>query len=74
VLWGAKTRGHGRTGEEDAFKLMLWKGQVLFGMMMVSTNSRALDYLASVAQIERRQTVWHVQPQPALDFTITLAR
>src|SRR5215467_9145163 len=36
----------GKKGEEDAFKLMLWKGQVLYGMMMFD-EVRALDYLSS---------------------------
>jgi len=41
----------GRTGEEDAFKLMLWRGQVLFGMMMFD-EMRALDYLASRSEVD----------------------
>jgi len=41
----------GKTGEEDAFKLMLWKGQVLFGMMMFD-EFRALDYLASRPEVD----------------------
>jgi len=41
----------GRTGEEDAFKLMLWRGQVLFGMMMFD-EVRALDYLASRSEVD----------------------
>ncbi len=41
----------GHTGEEDAFKLMLWKGQVLFGMMMFD-EFRALDYLASRPEVD----------------------
>ena len=36
----------GRTGEEDTFKLMLWRGQVLWGMMMLD-EFRAFDYLAN---------------------------
>jgi dienelactone hydrolase len=44
----------GRTGEEDAFKLMLWKGQVLFGMMMFD-EFRALDYLASRPEVDPRR-------------------
>jgi dienelactone hydrolase len=36
----------GKRGEEDAFKLMLWQGQVLFGMMMLD-ELRALTYLAN---------------------------
>jgi len=41
----------GHTGEEDAFKLMLWRGQVLFGMMLFD-ELRALDYLASRSEVD----------------------
>jgi dienelactone hydrolase len=41
----------GRSGEEDAFKWMLWKGQVLFGMMMFD-EFRALDYLISRPEVD----------------------
>jgi dienelactone hydrolase len=41
----------GHVGEEDAFKLMLWKGQVLFGMMLFD-EFRALDYLASRPEVD----------------------
>jgi len=41
----------GHTGEEDAFKRMLWKGQVLFGKMMFD-EFRALDYLAGRAEVD----------------------
>ncbi len=41
----------GKTGEEDAFKLMLWRGQVLWGMMMFD-EIRALDYLASRPEVD----------------------
>jgi len=41
----------GGVGEQDAFKLMLWRGQVLFGMMMFD-EFRALDYLASRAEVD----------------------
>jgi hypothetical protein len=41
----------GHTGEEDAFKLMLWRGQVLFGMMMFD-EFRAFDYLASRTEVD----------------------
>jgi hypothetical protein len=44
----------GRTGEEDAFKLMLWKGRVLWGMMMFD-ELRALDYLASRPEVDARR-------------------
>lgn len=41
----------GHAGEEDAFKLMLWRGQVLFGMMLFD-EFRALDYLASRPEVD----------------------
>ena len=44
----------GGTGEQDAFKLMLWMGQVLFGMMMFD-EFRALDYLTSRAEVDSRR-------------------
>jgi hypothetical protein len=44
----------GHRGEEDAFKLMLWKGQVLFGMMMFD-ELRALEYLASRQEVDDRR-------------------
>jgi len=44
----------GHQGEEDAFKLMLWKGQVLFGMMLFD-ELRALDYLASRPEVDAKQ-------------------
>jgi dienelactone hydrolase len=46
-----KHEADGQTGEQDAFKLMLWKGQVLFGMMMFD-EFRALDYLASRSEVD----------------------
>ena len=46
-----KPAGDGKKGEEDAFKLMLWKGQVLFGMMMFD-ELRALNYLASRPEVD----------------------
>ncbi len=49
-----KHRANGHTGEEDAFKLMLWKGQVLFGMMMFD-EVRALDYLASRPEVDPKR-------------------
>ena len=45
---------NGRTGEEDAFKSMLWRGQVLFGMMMFDEH-RAVDYLASRPEVDPRR-------------------
>jgi len=49
-----KHEANGHTGEEDAFKLMLWKGQVLYGMMMFD-EFRALDYLASRPEVDPRR-------------------
>jgi hypothetical protein len=44
----------GHQGEEDAFKLMLWKGQVLFGMMLFD-EFRALDYLVGRPEVDANQ-------------------
>jgi len=41
----------GHQGEEDAFKLMLLRGQVLFGMMLFD-EFRALDYLAARSEVD----------------------
>jgi hypothetical protein len=41
---------NGHRGEEDAFKLMLWRGQTLWGMMMFD-EFRALSYLASRPEV-----------------------
>jgi dienelactone hydrolase len=41
----------GRTGEENAFKLMLWRGQVLWGMMMFD-ELRALGFLAGHPDVD----------------------
>lgn len=41
----------GRTGEENAFKEMLWKGRVLYGMMMLD-EFRAFDYLAKRPEVD----------------------
>jgi hypothetical protein len=49
-----KREPNGRTGEENAFKLMLWKGQVLWGMMMFD-EMRALDYLASRPEVDAKR-------------------
>jgi len=46
-----KHEKNGKQGEQDAFKVMLWKGQVLFGMMMFD-ELRALDYLASRSEVD----------------------
>ena len=42
---------NGHRGEEDAFKLMLWRGQVLWGMMMFD-EFRALSHLASRPEVD----------------------
>lgn len=49
-----KHEADGKQGEEDAFKLMLWEGQVLFGMMMFD-EFRAMDYLASRAEVDSKR-------------------
>jgi dienelactone hydrolase len=46
-----KHDSNGRRGEEDTFKLMLWRRQVLWGMM-VFDEFRALNYLASRADVD----------------------
>jgi dienelactone hydrolase len=46
-----KHESDGGEGEQDAFKLMLWEGQVLYGMMMFD-EFRALDYLASRPEVD----------------------
>ena len=53
----------GHRGEEDTFKLMLWRGQVLWGMMIFD-EFRALSYLAGRAA--RRWTLrgWACQACP----------
>jgi dienelactone hydrolase len=45
---------NGHVGEEDAFKLMLWRGQVLWGMMMFD-EVRALDYLARRPEVDPKR-------------------
>lgn len=42
---------NGHQGEEDAFKEMLWRGRVLFGMM-VFDEFQALSYLASRPEVD----------------------
>jgi len=46
------TNGH--RGEEDAFKLMLWRGQVLWGMMMFD-EFRALSWLATREEVDPKR-------------------
>ena len=41
----------GGEGEQTAFKLMLWRGQVLYGMMMFD-EFRAMDYLAGRPEVD----------------------
>lgn len=43
--------GDGRQGETDAFKEMLWRGQVLWGMMMYD-EVQAVSYLASRPEVD----------------------
>ena len=45
---------NGKQGEEDAFKEMLWKGRVLFGMMMFD-EFQALSYLAGRPEVDPRR-------------------
>jgi dienelactone hydrolase len=49
-----KHAADGYTGEEDTFKLMLWQGRVLWGMMMYD-ELRALDYLASRPEVDSKR-------------------
>jgi len=44
----------GSRGEQDAFKLMIWRGQVLYGMMMFD-EFRALDYLATRPEVDAKR-------------------
>jgi hypothetical protein len=39
-----------RQGEEDTLKLMLWRGQVLLGMVMLD-ELRALSYLVNRPEV-----------------------
>ncbi len=41
----------GRTGEEDAFKLDLWRGRILWGMMIFD-ELRALDFLSGRPEVD----------------------
>ena len=49
-----KREKNGHQGEENAFKEMLWKGRVLYGMMMFD-EFRAMDYLASRPEVDRQR-------------------
>jgi len=44
----------GGEGEQNAFKLMLWRGQVLYGMMMFD-EFRAVDYLAGRPEVDGKR-------------------
>ena len=46
-----KRKADGRQGEHDAFKEMLWRGRVLWGMMMYD-EVQALSYLASRGEVD----------------------
>jgi hypothetical protein len=48
---GRKHDEDGRNGEWDAFKLMLWRGQVLWGMMLFD-EVQALTYLAGRPEVD----------------------
>src|SRR5262249_46870106 len=52
--WCFSGRQHeedGKRGEMDAFELMLWRGQVLWGMMLFD-EVQALDWLLSRPEVE----------------------
>ena len=49
-----KRVANGSIGEQDAFKEMLWRGRVLYGMMMFD-EFRALDYLAGRAEVDPKR-------------------
>jgi dienelactone hydrolase len=49
-----KHDSNGHRGEEDAFKLMLWRGQTLWGMMMLD-EFRAFHYLAGRPEVDARR-------------------
>jgi hypothetical protein len=49
-----KHEADGRQGEANAFKLMLWRGQVLYGMMMFD-EFRAMDYLGSRPEVDPKR-------------------
>src|SRR5262249_29457300 len=48
---GRKHQRSGRTGEWDTFKLMLWRGQVLWGMMLFD-EVQALTYLLGRPEVD----------------------
>ncbi|MGQ9573862.1 MAG: dienelactone hydrolase family protein [Thermoguttaceae bacterium] len=48
---GRKHKPDGRRGEHDTFKLMLWRGQVLWGMMLFD-EYQAVSYLQSRPEVD----------------------
>ncbi len=48
---GRKHKADGRQGEHDAFKEMLWRGRVLWGMMMYD-EFQAVTYLAGRPEVD----------------------
>ena len=48
---GRKRQPDGARGEQDAFKLMLWRGQVLWGMMLFD-EFQAITYLRSRPEVD----------------------
>ena len=51
VFWRAQRQHHRHQGEEHAFKLRLWRGQVLWGLMMFD-EFRAFNYLAERPEVD----------------------
>jgi hypothetical protein len=51
---GRKHQKDGRNGEWDTFKEMLWRGRVLWGMMMFD-EVQALTYLAGRPEVDARR-------------------
>jgi hypothetical protein len=51
---GRKHQEDGRNGEWDTFKLMLWKGQVLWGMMLFD-EFQAVTYLSQRPEVDARR-------------------
>jgi cephalosporin-C deacetylase-like acetyl esterase len=49
--FSGRKKGDGRTGEWDTFKLMLWKGQVLWGMMLFD-EVQAVTYLSQRSEVD----------------------
>jgi cephalosporin-C deacetylase-like acetyl esterase len=49
-----KRSANGSQGEQDAFKLMLWRGRVLWGMMMWD-EVQAVSYLASRPEVDQKR-------------------